>query len=136
MKQLLLFTFCLGVMGIFAPQAVAGTALSPSSTTITIEHTPTEFSKKELRQQRRMERRAERRMKWAQRLEKFAPNALEGNLRYALLAAVAAIVLSVVGGVIGFAGLGIIGYLLGVLAGLAWLAAVVFFVLWLIDEIG
>lgn len=136
MKQLIFTALCLAVTGLFAPSATAASAVSSWPTVSKVEHAPAELSKKELRDQRRMERRAERRMKWAQRLEKFAPDALEGNLRYALLAAVAAVVLSAVGGVIGFAGLGIIGYLLGVLAGLAWLAAVIFFVLWLIDEIG
>lgn len=135
MKKLFLLLFACSILGFVSPEAQAiGFSVEPSVAPFV--EAPATLSKKELREQRRMERKTERRQKWTQRLEKFAPNALEGNLRYALLAAIAAVVLSVAGTIIGFAGIGILGYLLGVLAGLAWLAAVVFFVLWLIDEIG
>lgn len=135
MKKLFLFLFAFSLLGLYSPEVQAIGFSSEPSVAPFIE-APATLSNKELREQRKLERKTERRQKWAQRLEKFAPNALEGNLRYALLAAVAAIVLSVAGFIIGFAGIGVLGYLLGVLAGLAWLAAVVFLVLWLIDEIG
>lgn len=135
MKKLFLLLFTVSILGFVAPDAQA-IGFSTEASVAPFVEAPANLSKKELREQRRLERKMERRQKWAQRLEKFAPNALEGNLRYALLAAIAAVVLSVAGSVIGFAGIGVLGYLLGVLAGLAWLAAVVFFVLWLIDEIG
>lgn len=135
MKRLFLLLFTVSILGFSSPEAQAiGFSTEPSVAPFV--EAPAALSKKELRDQRRLERKMERRQKWTQRLEKFAPNALDGNLRYAVLAAVAAVVLSVAGSIIGFAGIGVLGYLLGVLAGLAWLAAVVFFVLWLIDEIG
>ncbi len=136
MKQVVLFLLSLGMMSLFAPQVQASGVSSTAPTSMTVNEAPEELSRKELRQQRRMERRMERRMKWAQRVQRLAPE-VEGNLRYALLGLIAAVVLSVVAVILAFVpGVGgLLSTVVSWLAYAAWLAAVVFFVLWLVDEI-
>lgn len=135
MKSLFLLLLT-GIFSLTLLQA-AGVAPQPSFAAPAAAAEQPAMSKKELRDLRRVERRAERLATWSQRLEKFAPkglNSIEGNLRYAILAAGLAIVLYVVAFIFSFTGpLSGIFYLLG---SLAWLAAAVFFVLWLIEEIG
>lgn len=135
MKKLFLLLFTFSILGFLSPEAQAIGFTSEPAVAPFVE-APTSFSKKELRNQRRMERKTERRQKWTQRLQKFAPNALDGNLKFCIFAAGAAVVLSILAFILGIVGIGIFATVLSILSGLAWLAAVVFFVLWLIDEIG
>lgn len=129
MKKLFLLLFTISILGFVSPEAQAiGFTAEPSVAPFV--EAPTSFSKKELRNQRRLERKMERRQKWTQRLQKYAPNALDTNLLYSLLALAASVLLAILGGV-----LGIFGGILGLLSGLAFLAAVVFFILWLIEQI-
>lgn len=128
MRKLFLLLLTFAFVGAAAPETQAMGAGAAETATMLPDHAPT-LSQKELRVQRRLERKMERRAKWAQRLEKAAPNSLPQNLYYAIIAAAVGI------------GFGILswfflGALFSLLSGLAMLVALVFFILWLIDEIG
>lgn len=136
MKKSLLFLLCISLFGLVSWPAQAASGMAP--VTVEITSTPQALSKQELKEQRRLEKRMERKAKWASRLSKFAPKALDRYLRLAIIAAIGAVVLSVVGAIIVFVpGVGgLLATLLWLLASLAWLAALVFFVLWLIEFAG
>ncbi len=130
--------FLLLLTGVFSLTLLQAAGVSPQpafASSVATAGQPA-MSKKELRDMRRSERRAERLATWSQRLEKFAPKGLDvqGNLRYALLAAGLAFVLSVVAFIMALGGVPLSG-LVSWIAYLCWLVAIVFLVLWLIEEI-
>ena len=136
MKHFFILLFTLGLLGLAVPATHAAGVSAPRTSAEAVE-APTALSKKELRQQRRMEKQSARISKWMSKFDKNSTTALDRYLRLAILCAVGAVVLSIIAGIIIFipgAG-GFLATLIWSLASIAWLAGVVFFVLWLIEEV-